>query len=64
MSCFSGSSNFVILDQVTKQTLSEVFKRWSKSDQINLREEITNIFEDTITTYLFGREVNNQTVKM
>ena len=64
MSCFSGSSNFVILDQVIKQTLGEVFERWYKSDQVDLRAEITTVFEDVLATYLYGKNVKDKTVKM
>ena len=38
--------------------------KWRESKTIDLRREVNKIFEDVVTTFLYGKNVKNQTTKM
>lgn len=44
--------------------MPKFFKRWQASKSIDLRSEVTNIFEEVVGVYLFGDDVVEKEVTM
>jgi hypothetical protein len=52
------------LDNVIKNQLPLFFKKWHKEKNIDLRNEILNVFEDVVALFLFGEAVKDETATM
>lgn len=64
MSCFTGTSNFNLLDQTIEDYLPRFFESWKEKKTIDIRAEVTKVFEDIVSIFLFGKDADHDMISM
>lgn len=68
MNMFSGTTNFNMLDRIVEKVLQQFFDRIATNpfgnNTIDLKAELTQIFDETISMYNYGKDVSSQTIRI